>query len=105
MYLFRKIKEDFNLVKLSDSDKRFLKKDKIILGCNSDKIVLLEINNNHSVLINNYLILQDKRFKNHKIIGLWTKIIVRKKGFKNLFNFFYECIVNYFLTKKMEKII
>ena len=104
MYLFRKIKEDFNLVKFSDSDKRFLKKNKIILGCNSDKIVLLEINNNHPVLINNYLILQNKRFKNHKIIGLWTKIIVRKKGFKNLFNFFYEYIINYFLIKKWTKL-
>jgi hypothetical protein len=65
------------------------------------KIILINLYPDYFSLVNFYLILKEKKFRNCKIVGLWTNQIFIKK---NIFRYFVEILLNYFRFRKWKKL-
>ena len=90
-----KIETIVDKVFLNKEEKKFIKSNKAknIKGPSDGNHIILEINNDYFALIHNTYLINDKKFKDKKFIGLWTPCMQREKGLLNFFKFIIKYTV------------
>ena len=101
-----KIKKIISKIFLDDEEKKFIKlnQSKYKRNILSNDYIFLEITNNHFSLIHNTFLINDKKFKNKKFIGLWTPCMQRERGLVNFFKFIIKFFILSLEKKKWQKI-
>jgi len=101
-----KLKKIVDKIFLDNEEKKFIELNRYKNNRNLlfNGYIFLEITNNHFSLVHNTFLINDKKFKNKKFIGLWTPSMQRDKGFINFLKFIVKFFILSLEKKKWKKI-
>ena len=102
--LYSKILNLYENFFFNNIEKKFIKKFKKKKYLNRHKKIIIHIVDDYWSLVNTFYTLKNPIFKNYELIGLWTEIVVRRKGFFNFFIFLINLLISYLKKRKWSKL-